>query len=237
MMRMPKAVFFDLDDTIITGDSVSDDCWRTVCAQFASRLGEVGSERLYAEICKARRWYWGDLERHRQGRANLQRARGEVVLRALEACGCGDASMAGEVAQSYAAILAQKVAPFPGAVETLEWFRGRGVPLALITNGTSEEQRRKINKFKLDLFFDLIVVEGEFGAGKPEAAVFRHALARFGCEPSEAWMVGDKLEFDIAGAGALGIFTVWNDYRGAGMPAAPVAMPDLIVRAIRELRP
>ncbi len=44
--------------------------------------------------------------------------------------------------------------------------------------------------------------------GKPEAPLFLESLRRLGCEPSEAIMVGDRLNTDIAGALAVGMQTV-----------------------------
>jgi HAD superfamily hydrolase (TIGR01549 family) len=48
-----------------------------------------------------------------------------------------------------------------------------------------------------------------FGAAKPDPALFRHALARAGCAPHEAVMIGDSYREDIAPAIALAIKTVW----------------------------
>ena len=84
---------------------------------------------------------------------------------------------------------------------------------------------------------DAVVVEGEFGIGKPEPAVFRHALAAVGRQPHEAWMVGDDLAKDIAGGDAAGLHTVWVDSRHEGLPEAPAAHPHRIVHAIAELLP
>ena len=39
-----------------------------------------------------------------------------------------------------------------------------------------EQQRDKIERHRLAGFFDVIVIEGEFGAGKPDEVVYRHAL-------------------------------------------------------------
>ena len=85
-------------------------------------------------------------------------------------------------------------------------------------------------------YFDVVVVEGEFGIGKPEPAVFRHALAAVGRQPHEAWMVGDDLAKDIAGGDAAGLHTVWVDSRHEGLPEAPAAHPHRIEtrRIIRQ---
>jgi 4-nitrophenyl phosphatase len=49
--------------------------------------------------------------------------------------------------------------------------------------------------------------------GKPHPPLFRFAIARLGCQPSEAAMVGDNLPSDITGGRAAGMFTIWLDER------------------------
>ena len=113
----------------------------------------------------------------------------------------------------------------------------RRLLLVLVTNGETASQRGKIDKVGLVPYFDAVVVEGEFGIGKPEPAVFRHALAAVGRQPHEAWMVGDDLAKDIAGGDAAGLHTVWVDSRHEGLPEDPAAHPHRIVHAIAELLP
>lgn len=48
-------------------------------------------------------------------------------------------------------------------------------------------------------------------------------------------MVGDNLEWDVAGARAAGIRGVWLDKAGAGLPADAEVVPDATVRSIAEL--
>jgi putative hydrolase of the HAD superfamily len=80
-----------------------------------------------------------------------------------------------------------------------------------------------------------MVIEGEFGAGKPDAAVFRHALDSLGAHPAEACMVGDNLVNDVEGAGQLGIRTIWIDRARSGLPAGIAARPDHIIASLTEL--
>ena len=110
---------------------------------------------------------------------------------------------------------APRIAPYAGAIETLEAIRARGIPMALITNGEANNQRRSVEKHALEQYFHCIVIEGEFGVGKPDESVFRHALSAVGVTPEQTWMVGDSLEADIATPHRLGMHTVWVDETGA----------------------
>jgi putative hydrolase of the HAD superfamily len=84
-------------------------------------------------------------------------------------------------------------------------------------------------------FFDCILIEGEFGVGKPDPSVYRHVLEQLRLAPADCWMVGDNLEWDVAGAQAVGITGVWHDYAGAGLPSNTRVRPDRIIRTLTEL--
>ena len=56
-----------------------------------------------------------------------------------------------------------------------------------------------------------------------------------GVKPQETWIVGDHLEWEVVAPQKLGIFAVWHDVYGNGLPAESTARPDRIIRAISEL--
>ena len=59
--RLPKALFLDLDDTILADSDPADDCWLAVYRQFADRLSEVSYETFLAVVRERRDWFWGGL--------------------------------------------------------------------------------------------------------------------------------------------------------------------------------
>lgn len=125
----------------------------------------------------------------------------------------------------------------PGAIDALRRLRDRGVALALLTNGDTQGQRNKIERFGLAPFFNDILVEGELGYGKPDLRVYSRALSSLEVEPGETWMVGDNLEWDVSAPQKLGIAGIWVDYAGTGLPPATDVVPDRIMRSISELVP
>jgi putative hydrolase of the HAD superfamily len=107
--------------------------------------------------------------------------------------------------------------------------------LALITNGPAALQEGKIAAHGLAGFFGCILISGRLGYGKPEERIFCQALALLGVEPHGAWMVGNNLEWDVAAAQRLGIFGIWVDASGRGVPPSSTAHPDRIIRTVAEL--
>lgn len=245
-MPLLQAILLDLDDTILADSEGAAGCWQHVCAQYAARAGCAAPEPLATAIAAERAWYWDDRERQRRGRLDLVAARREIVGRALARLRSVDGNrlddndgrdeaLAEEIAASYAALRVAGVAPFPGAIETVATLRERGLRLALLTNGNGTSQRAKIERHALAPYFDCILVEGEFGAGKPDPRIFRQALGELGTSAARTWMVGDNLEGDIAGAQAVGIAGVWVDVSGVGLPAGSTVRPAYSIRALPEV--
>ena len=87
----------------------------------------------------------------------------------------------------------------------------------------------------IEPLFEIVLIEGELGYGKPDRRVFNAALAHFDAHTAESCMIGDNLEADIGGARELGITAVWHDAHGAGLPKQPIATPDRVIRSLSEL--
>lgn len=238
---MPSAIFFDLDDTILNFSGPADAAWRETVAQYDGDYGATDAETVVATIDRHSRAWWSDPERHRLGRLDLQTTRARNVADALAQLGIADNGLARRIADTYAQLRTEALHLFPGARETLEHFRDAGVPMALLTNGDSLGQRNKIERFDLAGFFQCILIEGEFGVGKPDEKIFHHALEALDTEPASTWMVGDNLRWEIEPCRRLGLHTVWVDFLGEGLPSdatvtphQPV-IPHQIVNNIREL--
>lgn len=96
----------------------------------------------------------------------------------------------------------------PGMTEIVEELDAKGVPLFAITNFSGEFwppfRAREAELF--DRFRD-VVVSGDEKMMKPDAAIYRLALDRFGLRADEAVFVDDNAA-NVAGATALGIHAI-----------------------------
>ncbi len=123
----------------------------------------------------------------------------------------------------------------PNAADTLAYFQARKFRLALVTNGDSEGQRAKVARFGLAKFFDLILVEGELGIGKPDRRIFSKALELIGSTPEQTLMIGDNLVWDILGAHTAGIKGIWLDWKKAGLPQDTPVKPFARITDLSQL--
>jgi putative hydrolase of the HAD superfamily len=231
----PEAILFDLDDTLITDGGLSEKIWREVCLEYAPLTGAAGSEELYNAINRVVKEYWKDPEQHRTGRLDLNAARRHLVGLAFADLGLQDSGLSDRLADAFSDKKERAIGLVEGAVTVLKTLKKRGHGMALLTNGSSLLQRKKIERFGLSPFFDCILIEGEFGVGKPDERVFRVALEKLNARPSNAWMVGDDLARDIAGAQKLGIGTIWMDWKKTGLPHDSPVRPDCIISSLLRL--
>ncbi len=232
---LPQAILLDLDDTIVMLTSSGTRCWQALCQRYAPRFDGLEPERLQAAIEAVARWFWNDAERHRRGRLDLYASRREIVTRAFRELGLESPALADKLADAFTVEREAAIEPFPGALAALGTLRKRVARLALVTNGNADFQRRKIARFGLESLFDHVQIEGEFGVGKPDERVYRHVLERLEVRASDAWMVGDNLEWDVAAPQRVGMSGIWLDADGSGLPADTTVRPDRIIRALSEL--
>ena len=232
----PRAILFDLDDTILTcegGDHLK--LWKSSVDRHLHLFPGVDANEFYKEIRAVADEFWSDPDRHKKGRLNIRAARHNIVKQAAKKLQHPNDEAATQLANDYHDRREFNVVPFKGALETLQHFKHQTVKTALITNGSTEVQRTKIEKFDLDRFFDLVLVEGEFGRGKPDPAVYEHVTNCFGLQPAECCIVGDNLEWEVRVPKSLGFYTIWNDFRREGLPYDTDVCPDQIVCSIAEL--
>jgi len=101
-----------------------------------------------------------------------------------------------------------------GVREALEEVRRAGWSIAVITNGNRRTQPAKLASAQIEPLVDAVVVSSHEGFAKPDPRVFRLAAKRAGATLDGAWVVGDDLRQEIAGAAKLGLRSVWlNPHR------------------------
>lgn len=234
MQSRPLAILIDLDDTIISASGQPLRLWIRVAQEFSGLLEPWDALEIGNAISAKAEEFWASPARHKEWRGNLIVARRMIVASALgqfpPAVPFGDA-----MADRFSAICEAEMHVFPGAHDALRRLKGLGIRLVLITNGSSEVQRAKLNRFDLAKYFDYIQIEGELGFGKPEERAYSHAVKALSASTDTVWMVGDNLEWEVAAPQRLGIFSVWLDAHRAGLPSDSPVQPDRIVTSLPEL--
>ena len=225
-----RAVIFDLDDTITDFMSAADTAFISAFADIAEEHG-VEVDDLHARYMDLFEEFY---TLHLEGHVNLEEFRAYRFSRAFELVGLPVDDSFLDMTVDFQYYYDHELETFPGACEVLRDLDGF-YPLGLITNGPTDAQWRKINKFDLSEIFEVILISGQLGIAKPDPRIFDVALEGLRVAPEEAIMVGNSLEHDHMGAMNAGVRFVWANHRGMDLPDG-WPEPDHIVGNFAELR-
>lgn len=119
---------------------------------------------------------------------------------------------------------------FPDAAPALAALRAAGTGVAVLTNGSEEQQNGKLRSIGLaEMVGPVFTAEG-VGAAKPDRRAFLAACDALAVDPASVLYVGDEYEVDVLGARAAGLNAVLLDRDGA----AP-ADEDQVVTTLADL--
>ncbi|XYJ10932.1 HAD family hydrolase [Telluria sp. B2] len=220
----PRAVLFDLDDTLWPIAPVILQAEQTLFAWLADHAPRV-AERF-------------TIDSLRQARLELlaQRPEFQLDLGALRRAGLEAAfAQAGEdlskvelaMVEFFAARNA--VIPYDDVLPGLLRLKGK-VLIGSITNGNADLQT-----IGLAHHFKASVAAPQFGRAKPDPAIFHAGCDALGVAPQEAVYVGDDLILDVQGAQRAGMRAVWMNRTASRRHLEVGVQPDAIVADFDEL--
>lgn len=205
--RLPRAVFFDVGDTLLDTSAMLDsalytalvplDPMRTIDEVRAAvaRSGEALPQRQppFYEVRGNASW-WVD-RYHRIGE---------------------ELGLAGDPLRRFVATVSEghfggdALHVVPDAPAALQRLAGHGIPLGVISNW-DDTLEPILEKKGLHHFFRLFVVSTLLGRAKPDPRIFEHALALMGVEAHDACHVGDDPTADAVGARRAGLRAILLD--------------------------
>ena len=240
MTELPLAMLIDMDDTILSAYGRPEIAWNKIANEFAGDLKGLPPQQVATEILTFAQNFWSTAEP--AWRLKLAEARHLTVkggLAALAAAGhpALPDDLAIRIADRFTAYREEEMFVFPGAHEAIDALKTLGVKLALVTNGAADTQRAKVERFELAHRFHHIQIEGEHGFGKPEERAYLHAMDALGVTAKDTWMIGDNLEWEVVTPQRLGIYAIWIDVHGDGLPEGSIVKLDRIIRSLGELLP
>jgi putative hydrolase of the HAD superfamily len=239
-VKLPRAMLIDMDDTILSAYGRPEIAWHHIAAEFADELAPLPPTVVAAAVLSFARDFWATAEpawRLKLGEARRLSVQGGFDALAAAGHARLPDDLAIRIADRFSAYREEEMFIFPGAHDAIDALRALGVKLALVTNGAADTQRAKVERFELAHRFHHIQIEGEHGFGKPEERAYLHAMDALGVTAEDTWMIGDNLEWEVEVPQKLGIYAIWMDVHGDGLPPGSTVKPDRIIRSLGELLP
>jgi len=240
MTALPRAMLIDMDDTILSAYGRPEIAWNKIAREYADELNGLPPPQVAAAVLSFARNFWSTAEpawRLKLGEARRLTVKGGFAALAAAGHAALPDDLADRIADRFTTYREDEMFVFPGAHEAIDRLKALGVRLALVTNGAADTQRAKVERFELAHRFDHIQIEGEHGFGKPEERAYHHAMAALGVTARDTWMIGDNLEWEVEVPQRLGIYAIWIDVHGDGLPEGSTVKPDRIIRSLGELVP
>jgi putative hydrolase of the HAD superfamily len=216
LVKPVKAVLLDVLGTLVELESPG----RALREEIERRTGvDVGDERADAAFAAEIGYY---LAHHMEGRDMAavedlrdrcaEEIRRTLVLDTLDHATAREAMLA-----------ALRFRAFGDALPLLRTLRERGVRVVAASNWDASLPDG-LERTGLAPYIDGAVSSAVVGAAKPDPAVFDAALALAGCEPDEAFHVGDSPQGDVDGARGAGIRVALLDRHGV-FEESPAGVP------------
>ncbi|XP_013875331.1 N-acylneuraminate-9-phosphatase [Austrofundulus limnaeus] len=228
--RAVKAVFFDLDNTLIetskaggaalqktsellkTELDLDDASIQTISEKFKQKLLHEQKDGSVGTIDDLRVRHWEESIAETLGRR-------------------APPSLASQCYFLWKNSRLQVLCLSPEVRRLLKRLRGR-YKLLLLTNGEAQTQREKLEAVRCEELFHAVVVGGEYPEQKPSPSIFRTCFHLLGVEPQDCVMVGDSLDTDIQGGVSAGVrATVWI----SGSESDGPVKPDFTVPTVLQL--
>lgn len=215
-----RFAFFDLDDTLVDAKAALRAWSVDFAAEYVTGVmgipGNPGSPDAAADVYErvAAASNWRDFVADARGRYGITASDGQLM-------------------EHVAAVFPGKFVLEQQVRSGLADLRGDGWRLGVVTNGSTLVQQAKVDSVGLRPHVDVVVDSEAAGHRKPDRRIFEIAAGELGVELGpRGWMVGDRLDKDIAGGAAAGLRTIWIS-QGEPLPAG-FAAPTHIVGTITE---
>jgi HAD superfamily hydrolase (TIGR01662 family) len=234
-----RVLLFDLGGTLM----YEKDPWPPIYARAEQELRQAllaAGIDVQPDLYGGKSTFLDYYNAQRAGRSDPEEEISADLLKDLLARGghpaVNDAALGTALRAMYAVTQSNWI-PEHDALDTLAALKSKGYRLGLVSNATDDENtQRLIDKGGFRPYFEFILSSAACGVRKPDARIFQRALGHFEVKPSEAAIIGDSLEADVAGGQNMGMYTVWIARRSQDRRETIARIqPDLRVDSLAEI--
>lgn len=232
---MIKAVFLDIDNTLLDFDAYVKDSMKVGFEKYGLKKYEDWMFPIFQEINHV---LWCQLEQGELSYQELLKVRWNKVFAGLKISFDGE-----EFEKFFKGYLFESAIPVEGAMELLEYLKGRYV-ICAASNGPYGQQVNRLTKGGMISYFDHLFISERIGVAKPAKEFYEVAIKELNgarvqqaaCKilPEEILMLGDSLSSDMTGGIDSGLKTCLFDWKCGGKTNG--LKIDYVVHTLKEIR-
>ena len=205
-----KHLFFDLDHTLWDFETNSKETlWDLYQIYNLESKGISNFEGFFKSYTHHNNKLW---YRYSMGYIRQEELRWKRMWLSLLDYKIADEVLAREISVHFLEILPTKTSLFPYTFEILDYLKGKGYHLHLITNGFENVQHRKLENSGLKPYFMEVITSEASNNVKPNKGIFDYAFMKAKASPEESIMIGDNLDADIQGGINAGMDTIFVNH-------------------------
>ena len=205
-----KNLFFDLDDTLWAFSDNARETFSEIYDVFRLERYFDSFDHFYTLYINKNAELWKLYESGKIKKEDLNRIR---FYYPLQAVGVTDEKQAELYSAYFFEKIVLKTKLMPDALNVLEYLKGKGYRLFILSNGFRSLQYRKIESSGLGPFFDKVVLSEDLGVLKPNPALFYFALSATQSNQNDSLMIGDSFNADVVGAKDAGLPQVFYNHK------------------------
>ncbi|CAM4277997.1 YjjG family noncanonical pyrimidine nucleotidase [Erysipelothrix aquatica] len=219
-----KTILLDIDNTLLDFTASQD-------IAFGKLLNDLGipySDALKEKYLTINHQLWHD---HEAGHIPKETIMEQRFARSFEDY---EVNMSGyEMDDKFRQHVENHPILMPNAKELLAKITDK-YTLAIVTNGISRTQHKRLHNVGIHDIFEAIVISSDVGATKPSPVFFDYTFKQLPhADKTTTLIIGDSLSADIQGGNRAGITTVW--YNPKQIENTSNIIPDYEITDLMEL--
>tara|TARA_B100000575_G_scaffold10020_1_gene7376 strand:- start:574 stop:1287 length:714 start_codon:yes stop_codon:yes gene_type:complete len=230
MINFPKAVIFDLDNTLYHYDPCNKFAIKKV-SKYIKKKYNISEDNFVKAFNKSKKIVKHDLKNTASSHSRILyfQKLSEILFKKTKV------KLSLDLEEIYWSNFLNKAKLFKGVVDFLKLLKCKNIKIGNLTDLTTQIQFKKLVYFNIDKYFDFVVTSEEVGKEKPNKLTFKLIIKKLNISPKDIWMIGDNPDTDLEGASKFELTKIQKIHSGVKLINSRKKTPDFTFKNYSQL--